>query len=189
MTALLAEAVLAKEPGRHDPLRRAREPCRQGHRRGGRRQGAGEPRRPRVLQGPHARDGRGVRRRGVGPLLLPRLLVRRLRGDPGAARARAALSQVEDDGRAARALRRSYFISGEINSDRRRPGREDARARRALLGLRRDLARRRLRRLRRLALQRAAVQHRAASAAQPRGLHRRTRWRPAPRRSCGIIRS
>ena len=33
-----------------------------------------------------ARDGRGLRRRGLRPLLLPRLLVRRLGDDPGAAR-------------------------------------------------------------------------------------------------------
>ena len=47
---------------------------------------AHQPRRPRVLQDPHARRGRDLRRRGLRPLLLPRLLQRRLRHDPGAAR-------------------------------------------------------------------------------------------------------
>ena len=41
----------------------------------------------------HARARRRLRRRGLRPLLLPRLLVRRLRDDPGAARARAALDR------------------------------------------------------------------------------------------------
>ena len=57
-----------------------------------RRHGADEPRRPRVLQDPDARRGRDLRRRGLGPLLLPRLLLRRLGHDPGAADPRAALA-------------------------------------------------------------------------------------------------
>ena len=56
----------------------------------GRRHGAPQPRRPRVLQDAHARRGRDVRRRGLRPLLLPRLLLRRQRHDPGAADPRAA---------------------------------------------------------------------------------------------------
>ena len=65
-------------------------------------------------------------------------------------------------------LRERYFISGEINSEV-----ADQQAKmdehRAPLRRRPDLqARRHLGRLRRLALQRAAVQHRAAAAAQPR---------------------
>ena len=69
--ALLARAVLAQEPGRDDPLRPALEPRRA---RPGRRRGralgplAG---RPRLLQGADARGGRGLRRRGLRPLLLP----------------------------------------------------------------------------------------------------------------------
>ena len=65
-------------------------------------------------------------------------------------------------------LRERYFISGEINSE---VADQDAKmqelAERLLVG-RRELARRRVGRLRRLALQRPAVQHRAASAPQPR---------------------
>ena len=38
-------------------------------------------------------EQRRLRRRGLGPLLLPRLLVRRLGHDPGAADARAALAR------------------------------------------------------------------------------------------------
>ena len=68
-------------PRRHDPLRRAREPGGAGHRRARRRHAAAQPRRPRVLQDPDARGGRRVRRRGVRPLLLPRLLLRRLGHD------------------------------------------------------------------------------------------------------------
>ena len=60
-----------------------------------------EPRRPRVLQERDARARRRVRRRGLRPLLLPRLLVRGLRDDPGAAGARAALGRGHADVRAA----------------------------------------------------------------------------------------
>ena len=52
-----------------------------------------QPRRPRLLQAGDARARRGLRRRGLRPLLLPRLLVRRLGHDPGAAGARAALGR------------------------------------------------------------------------------------------------
>ena len=55
-----------------------------------RRHAARQPRRPRLLQDAHARGGLAVRRRGLRPLLLPRLLLRRLGHDPGAAGARAA---------------------------------------------------------------------------------------------------
>ena len=61
---------------REDRLRRARQLRREGHRREVRRQRTDEPRRPRVLQAAHARGERGVRRRGHGTLLLPRLLLR-----------------------------------------------------------------------------------------------------------------
>ena len=77
-------------PRRDDPLRPALEPRRA---RPGRRRGrplrplAG---RPRLLQAADARGGRGLRRRGLRPLLLPRLLVRRLGHDPGAPDPRAA---------------------------------------------------------------------------------------------------
>ena len=71
---------------RGDPLRRPRLARRGRHRRARRRHRARQPRRPRVLQDAHARRGRDLRRRGLRPLLLPRLLQRRLGDDPGAAR-------------------------------------------------------------------------------------------------------
>ena len=76
--------------GREDHLRRPRELGRPGDDRGRRRRAARQPRRPRVHQAPHARGGRGVRRRGLRPLLLPRLLPGRLgrRAVPAHARAR-----------------------------------------------------------------------------------------------------
>ena len=79
LTALLAESILEKQPGADilydvrasravpDLVERPR------------RQGPHEPRRPRLLQGPHARRGRRLRRRGLRPLLLRRLLQRGLR--------------------------------------------------------------------------------------------------------------
>ena len=91
LTALLAASVLEKTPGAdilYD-VRASRavpdtvEPAR--------RPRAGQPRRPRVLQDPHARRGRRVRRRGLRPLLLQGVLQRRLGHDPGAADPRAAL--------------------------------------------------------------------------------------------------
>ena len=90
LTALLAESLLRKSPGEailYD-VRASRAVADTVER--GRRHGAPQPRRPRVLQDAHARRGRDVRRRGLRPLLLPRLLLRRQRHDPGAADPRAA---------------------------------------------------------------------------------------------------
>ena len=118
LTALLADSMLRKQPQRDDPLRRPGEPRRRRHGRAGRRPGADEPGRARVLQDPDARGERGVRRRGLRPLLLPRLLLRGLGHDPGAADPRAALAP-----RARRCpscsspTARKYFISGEINTE------------------------------------------------------------------------
>ena len=99
-----ARRVAAAQVARRgDPLRRPREPRRRRHRARGRRHGAPQPRRPRVLQDAHARRGRDVRRRGLRPLLLPRLLLRRQRHDPGAAHPRAAERRGRDALRAARA--------------------------------------------------------------------------------------
>ena len=91
LTALLAESILRKEPGAtilYD-VRASRAVRDIVERAGGTRRR--QPRRPRVLQDAHARDGRRVRRRGLGPLLLPRLLLRRLRHAAGAADPRAAV--------------------------------------------------------------------------------------------------
>ena len=56
----------------------------------GRRARLRQPRRARLLQDAHAQGGLAVRRRGLRALLLPRLLLRGLGHDPGAADARAA---------------------------------------------------------------------------------------------------
>ena len=79
LTALLAAVGAGGAPGRRHPLRRARLPRGRRHGARGRRHAARQPRRPRVLQDADARGGRRVRRRGVRPLLLRRLLQRRLR--------------------------------------------------------------------------------------------------------------
>ena len=136
-----------------------------------RRRAAREPRRARVHQAPHAQGGRRVRRRGVGALLLPRLLAGRLGRRPVPAHARADLEDAAGSSR--RSSRRTasrYFITGEINTpvadvalklqelkERYAPEGDG-------LAPRRDLGRRR-----RLALQRAPVEHRAAAAPEPRG--------------------
>ena len=91
LTALLAESILAKQPGAdilYD-VRASRAVPDVVERHGGTR--ARQPRRPRVLQAPHARPGRRLRRRGLRPLLLRRLLQRGLGDDPRAADPRAAL--------------------------------------------------------------------------------------------------
>ena len=94
LTALLAESLLAKEPGRRDPLRRARLA------RGAATWSRRRRPRPYINRVGHAffktrmrQLGRAVRRRGLRPLLLPRLLLRRLRHAPGAAHPRAAVGR------------------------------------------------------------------------------------------------
>ena len=82
-----------QEPRRDDPLRPPLQPRRAGPGRGRGRALRPLPGRPRLLQGADARGGRGLRRRGLRPLLLPRLLERRLGHDPGAADAGAALAR------------------------------------------------------------------------------------------------
>ena len=168
LTALLAEALLRKEPGAtilYD-VRASRAVPDLVAEHGGTR--PGQPRRARLLQDAHARDRRGLRRRGVRPLLLPRLLLRRLRHDPGAADPRAAVGRGQRLSELLEPLRSRYFISGEINSEVEDQEGKMEESGRALLRRRGGRARRHLGRLRRLALQRAALQHRAAAAAQPR---------------------
>ena len=86
-----AESILAKEPGGEGHLRRARVagPCREAIEAAG-GVAAHQPRRPRVHQAADARGRRRVRRRGLGALLLPRLLPGRLGRRPVPAHARAA---------------------------------------------------------------------------------------------------
>ena len=90
-TALFAESILAKEPGGkviYDVRASWAVPEAILRRR---RRAAREPRRARVHQAADARRGRGLRRRGLGALLLPRLHAGRLRRDPVPAHARARL--------------------------------------------------------------------------------------------------
>ncbi len=91
LTALLAESILRKDPGAailYD-VRASRAVKDVVERAGG--HALHQPRGPRVLQDAHARAGRRLRRRGVRPLLLPRLLLRGLRHAPRAPDPRAAV--------------------------------------------------------------------------------------------------
>ena len=92
LTALLAESLLRKseKPGEailYD-VRASRAVPDTVTPRG--RRARDQPRRPRLLQDADAQGGLAVRRRGLRPLLLPRLLLRGLGHDPGAAGARDA---------------------------------------------------------------------------------------------------
>ena len=154
--------------GRRHPLRHPRLPRRARRRRGVRRQSPRQPRRPRLLQAPHARRGRRLRRRGLRPLLLPRLLQRRLGHHPRPAHPRAALPPRREALRAAGAAALEVLHLGRDQLRGRRPAGQDGRDRAPLRRRPHHQARRHLRRLRRLALQRPPVEHRAAAAAEPR---------------------
>ena len=79
--------------------------------------------------------GLAVRRRGLRALLLPRLLLRGLGHDPGAARcSRCSRARASACPSCSRRYREEYFISGEINSEVAEPAGEDGGDRRALLG-------------------------------------------------------
>ena len=130
VTALLAEAFLHQVAGREDRLRRARQLRGEGHRGEVRRRRADEPRRPRVLQEADARGERGVRRRGHGPLLLPRLLLRGQRVHPGAAAAGADVEEAPDAGAAARAAAREVLHLGRDQHQGRHHGAGRGQARR-----------------------------------------------------------
>ena len=119
-----AGGLAAAQAGpRDDPLRRARQPRRPRHGGGGRRHRADQPRRPRVLQDAHAGDRRDLRRRGLRPLLLPRLLQRRLGDAPGAAHPRAAVRGGQAAVRAGGALPGALLHLGRDQLRGRRPGR------------------------------------------------------------------
>ena len=135
----------------------------------GRRHRAREPRRPRVHQGADAQGGRRLRRRGLRPLLLPRLQPGRLGRRPVPAHARADLEERPALSEILAPLRERYFITGEINTPvpdvaLKLQELKERYAGRPRLAPRRDLGR-----LRRLALQRPPLEHRAAAAPQPRG--------------------
>ena len=95
VTALLAESHAREGARREDHLRRAGELGGARHRRAARRHAARQPGRPRLHQGAHAQGGRALRRRGLRPLLLPRLQPGRLRDDSRAPHARARLQARE----------------------------------------------------------------------------------------------
>ena len=91
VTALLAEVMLGKSPGGtvlYDVRASWAVPA---HDRRGRRHRARQPRRACVHQAPDAEGERGLRRRGLGALLLPRLHPGRHRRRPVPAHARADL--------------------------------------------------------------------------------------------------
>jgi hypothetical protein len=164
LTALLAESLLRKSPGEailYD-VRASRAVADTVARAGG----SSHPNRV-GLQDAHARRGRDVRRRGLRPLLLPRLLLRRQRHDPGAAHPRVA------ERRGAQALRAAGAVPVDVLHLRRDQQRGRRRAgaaggdRAALRRRAHRPPRRRLRRLRRLALQRPHLEHRAAHAPVP----------------------
>ena len=117
LTALLTASMLEKEPGGDRPLRRPGQPGGGRHGARGRGRGPRQPRRPRLLQDPDASGGRRFRRRGLRPLLLPRLLLRGLGTLPALlilellSRRDATLSELLER------YRSRYFISGEINSE------------------------------------------------------------------------
>ena len=117
VTALLAEAVLAKAPGEkviYD-VRASWAVPETIERAGG--VAAGEPRRPRVHQAAHARGRRSLRRRGVCALLLPRLLAGR-HGHGAVPRHAGAPVEARHEALASFCVRiaSSFFLTGEINT-------------------------------------------------------------------------
>ena len=113
ITALLAQSVLQKEPGSNGDLRRPRKLGGASRDRGSRRDGARQPGRTRVHQASNAQGGRGLRRRGLRALLLPRLLTCRLRSRAVPADAGAPLAPT-------RSSRRSSLPSGSTTSSQAR---------------------------------------------------------------------
>ena len=146
-----------------------------------RRHGDREPRRPRLHQAPHAQGERALRRRGLGPLLLPRLL-RRGHGHRARARragARLALGQARCPSCSrrctsattsrARSTRPSRDVPLKLQELKERYGDRGEGGRVTHLdGVSVDFDD--------WHFNVRPVQHRAAAAPQPRGLHARPRW-------------
>ena len=162
--------VHARErPRREGHLRRSRQLGRAGDRRARRGHPARQPRRARVHQAPHAKGGRGVRRRGLGPLLLSGLLPGRHRRRAVPAHARPRLARRQAALRDPPPLSRALLHHRRDQLHRLRRAREAPGAEGALRPGGPCLpSRRRVRGRRRLALQRPAVEHRAAASPQPR---------------------
>ena len=118
LTGLVAARELRRAPGVADHPQPDHLPGRpRGDPRERRRPGA-HPRGALVHQGPDGADGRGLRRRALGPLLLPGVLERRLRHAGRAAHARRAGRHAARARRCRRCWRPTsgYVASGEINS-------------------------------------------------------------------------
>ena len=114
-----------------------------------------------------------LRRRGHRPLLLPRQLLRRQRLHPGAADPRADVEEGPEPARAARAAARRSTSSPARSTPSCRAWTRCRRSSTAIAaqvrGRRTVQAGRHLGRVSRLALQRPAVEHRAAAAAESGG--------------------
>ena len=114
-TALFAETILAREPGGKVIYDVRASRVGPGDDRAGRRCRPDQPRRACVHQAAHARGRRGVRRRGVGALLLPGLLP----GGLGTVPFLLMCELVSRRGKLSEVLapfRDRYFITGEINT-------------------------------------------------------------------------
>ena len=158
-------------PGSDHRLRPARVVGGARRRARGGRDGAREPGRTRLHQGPHPQGGRRVRRRGLGPLLLPRLLLLRHRRRPGARHARARLARGQAALGAPAPVPRALLHLGRDQLDGVRRAAQAAAPEGALRPGRRPgvAPGRDLVRVPGLALQRAPLEHRAAAAPEPRG--------------------
>ena len=192
LTALLAESLLRKEPGRDDPLRRARQPRGARHRRAP----PAAPRSSTASATPSSRRACATTGAIFGGEVSGHYYFRDFYNAdsgtlPGAADPRAALDGGREAERAARAAS-GRSTSSPARSTPRSPTRSAKmeELERALRRRRGQPPRRRLGRLRRLALQRAPVEHRAAAAPVPRvaGLRART-WSGGATRCSALIRS
>ena len=179
VTALLARAMLEKEPGATDHLRRPRELGGAARDRGGRRR-----RRSSTASATRSSRSGCARSTRCSPARSPRTTTSATsRGPtPGVVPFLVMLELLSRGGRRLSELlapfRERYFLSGEINTpvadvDAQAPGDRGALRGRGRAHL---ASRRRLGRLRRLALQRPPLEHRAAPAPQPRGPRRAPRW-------------
>src|SRR5918995_4189867 len=155
---------------REDHLRRSRELGRARDDRARRRRAADQPRGPRLHQASDAQGRRRVRRRGLGPLLLPRLFAGRLGSCAVPPHARADLEERPEALGDPRPISRAVLPHGRAQHPGRRRAAQAGGAREDIRHGRNGLAsRRRVGRLRRLALQRPAVEHGTAPATEPRG--------------------
>ena len=116
VTALLAAAMLEKEPGERViyDVRASWAVPEAIERRGGNT--TRQPGGPRVHQAADAQGGCGLRGRGLGALLLPRLLAGRLGRGAVPRRAGDPLAHGSQAVRASEPFRSRFFLTGEINT-------------------------------------------------------------------------